>query len=114
MLYITITAIAIVANGGIALATFARAKFLVDNLGEVSLPDSWLPMLAALQGAGAAGLLFGLLGLPVIGTAAAIGLVLFFTGAVATHLRAGAIRQLPSPVIFLALAVATLVVTAIH
>jgi hypothetical protein len=100
-----------VANGGIALATFARAKFLVDNLGEVSLPDSLLPVLAALQAAGAAGLLLGLFGIPVIGTAAAIGLVLFFIGAVVTHLRAHAFRQLPSPAIFLALAVATLVVT---
>lgn len=109
-----ITAIAIVANGGIALATFARAKFLIDNLGEVSLPDSWLPVLATLQAAGATGLLLGLLGIPIIGTAAAIGLVLFFIGAVVTHLRAGAFRQLPSPVIFLALAIATLVVTAIR
>jgi hypothetical protein len=39
---------------------------------------------------------------------------LFFTGAVITHLRAGAFRQLPSPVVFLALAVATLIVTAIR
>ncbi|PYG99409.1 hypothetical protein CVV67_15855 [Arthrobacter stackebrandtii] len=114
MYYVIITTIAIVANGGIALATLARAKFLIDNLGEVSLPDSWLPVLSALQGAGAAGLLLGLLGVPVIGTAAAIGLVLFFIGAVITHLRAGAFRQLPSPVIFLALAVATLAATVIR
>jgi hypothetical protein len=112
IIYVIITAVTIVANGGIALATYARAKFLVDNLGEVSLPDSWLPVLATLQLAGAAGLLLGLLGIPIIGIAAAIGLVLFFTGAVITHLRAGAFRQLPSPVIFLALAAATLVVTA--
>lgn len=96
------------ANAVIAVATFARAKFVVANFGEVSVPGSWVPALAALQAAGAAGLLLGLLGVPVIGIAAAVGLVLFFTGAVIMHLRAGAYRSIPSPAVFLVLAAATL------
>ncbi|MBO0876647.1 MAG: DoxX family protein, partial [Pseudonocardia sp.] len=41
-----------------------------------------------LKTAGAIGLLLGLLGVPLIGPAAAIGLVLFFVCAVHTHLLA--------------------------
>jgi hypothetical protein len=44
-------------------------------------------MLGALKAAGALGLLVDI-GMPLIGTAAAIGLVLFFVGAIVTHLRA--------------------------
>jgi hypothetical protein len=111
MFYIIITAVAIVANAGIAAATLAHAKFVVSNLGEVSLPGSWLSPLAILQAAGAFGLVAGLLGVPLVGTAAAIGLVLFFVGAVVTHLRSRAYRSPSSPVLFLALAIATLAAT---
>ncbi|MGI5152146.1 DoxX family protein [Plantactinospora sp. CA-294935] len=65
--------------------------------------------LAALKAAGAAGLLLGLLGVPVVGLAAAIGLVLFFVGAVTVHLRARVFRTLGYAGGFLALAVACLV-----
>ena len=108
IIYVTVTVITIAANAGIAIATFARARFLTSSFGEVSIPDSRLPVLAALQAAGAAGLLLGLLGVPIIGMAAAVGLVLFFIGAVVTHLRARAYRSIPSPAVFLALATATL------
>lgn len=57
------------------------------------------------------GLLLGLAGIQAIGAAAAVGLVLFFTGAIVVHLRARAYRSLPSPALFFVLAVATLVVT---
>jgi hypothetical protein len=73
-----------------------------------------VPGFAALQAAGAAGLLAGLLGVPVIGVAAASGLVLFFAVALAVHLRARAYRSLPSPLFFLALAAATLVLTLLR
>ena len=111
IMYVTITVIAIVANAGIALASFARAKFVVANVGEVNIRPSWLPALAALQAAGTVGLLLGLLGIPVIGVAASIGLVLFFIGALVAHLSAGAYRSMPSPALFLVIAIATLAVT---
>ncbi|MFI5774140.1 DoxX family protein [Streptomyces sp. NPDC051658] len=59
---------------------------------------TWLPMLATLKAAGAVGLAVGLLGFRVIGIAAAIGLVLFFIGAMAAHLRARVFTILPFPV----------------
>ena len=111
MLYVIITILAIATNAGIAAATFSHAKFVDANFGEINVSASWIPGFATLQAAGAIGLLLGLLGIPIIGLAAAIGLVLFFLGAVITHLRSGAYRGLPSPLLFFALAVATLVVT---
>lgn len=56
-------------------------------MGKVGVPDSWFPWLASLKAAGALGLLVGL-GVPVIGAAAAVGVVLYFIGAVVTHVRA--------------------------
>jgi DoxX-like protein len=63
--------------------------------------------LAALKGAGAAGLLLGLLGLRLFGIAAAVGLVLFFTGALATHVGARAFRNIAFPGAYFALAIAS-------
>jgi uncharacterized membrane protein len=45
--------------------------------------------LQAVERARAVGLLLGVIGVPLIGTAAAIGLILFFVCAVYTHMRAG-------------------------
>lgn len=111
IVHVTVTAVTIAANAGIAVADFARARFVLANMAEVDLPQSWLPMLGALKAAGAAGLLLGLLGVPVIGIMAAIGLVLFFIGAVITHIRAHAYRKIAFPILFLALAVATFAFT---
>ncbi|MEU9441710.1 DoxX family protein [Streptomyces sp. NPDC048304] len=46
------------------------------------MPRAWLPALALLKAAGAAGLLLGLLGAKPLGLAAGTGLVLFYVGAV--------------------------------
>jgi hypothetical protein len=78
----------------------------------VGVAESWLPLLGALKAAGAAGLLIGLLGTRPIGIAAAIGLVLFFLGAMATHVRARVVYNLAFPGFFLALAVGSLVLIA--
>ena len=71
------------------------------------MPESWLPVLAILKAAGALGLLVGI-GVPMIGTAAAVGLTLFFVAAIFTHLRARD-RSFGGAVVFLLLAVAALV-----
>jgi len=111
---VAITVVAIAANALIAVATFARARFVTDNLGDVDLPPSRIPVFAALQAAGAAGLLVGLVGFPTVGVAAGVGLVLFFVVAVGVHLRAHAYKSLPSPLLFLVLAVAALVCAVIR
>jgi hypothetical protein len=107
--YVLITVVTIVANAGIVVADLARAGFVLDNSAEVGVPESWLPGLAALKAAGAAGLLLGLLGVRPLGIAAATGLVLFYVVAVAAHVRRSVYHNIAFPGGFLALAAASLV-----
>jgi len=53
------------------------------------------------------GLLLGLLGLRPLGIAAAAGLVMFFAGALATHIRARVFYNIAVPGAFFALAAAS-------
>ncbi|MFI9158511.1 DoxX family protein [Kitasatospora aureofaciens] len=108
---VTVTVVAVAANGGIAAADFAKAEFVLANSAEVNVRPEWVPWLASLKTAGAAGLLTGLLAVPSLGLAAAVGLVLFYIGAVATHLRTRVIHNIYFPAGYLALAVATLALT---
>ncbi|MGX1513132.1 hypothetical protein RKD44_004420 [Streptomyces collinus] len=110
--YVIVTVAAIAANAGIAVADLMRAPFVLANSAEVGVPASWLPWLAGLKGAGAAGLLVGLLGVRPLGIAAAVGLVLFFVGAVAAHVRARVFHNIAFPLGYLALSTTALVVGA--
>ncbi|WP_438489760.1 DoxX family protein [Streptomyces sp. S186] len=112
--YVLVTGIAIVANGGMAVADLARARFVLANSAAVGVPRSWLPWLGGLKGAGAAGLLAGILGAHVLGVAAAVGLVLFFVGAVVAHVRVRAYATLAGPAGYLGLAVASLVLALLR
>ena len=107
--YALVTVVTIVANAFEAVANLARARFVLANAAEAGVPASWVPVLGALKGAGAVGLLLGLLGVRPIGVAAAVGLVLFFVGAMAFHVRARVFHTIAFPGAFLALAVASLV-----
>lgn len=106
--YAVVTTLTIAANAGMAVADFARAEFVLANSAEVRLPPSWLPTLATMKAAGAAGLLLGLLGFHLIGVAAAIGLVVFFIGALVAHIRARVYGNIHFPAGYFALAVASL------
>jgi DoxX-like family len=86
--YTIVTLMTIAASTCFAAADFMRSPFVLANMAKLGVPESYLPMLGILKAAGAAGLLLGLFGVSLIGSAAAIGLVMFFTGAIATHLRA--------------------------
>ena len=109
--YIVVTLITIAANAGMVVADLARSKMVLANGAEVGVPPSWIPLLATVKAAGATGLLLGLLGFRFIGIAAGVGLTLFFIGAVAAHVRARVLYNLAFPGGFLALAVASLVLT---
>lgn len=89
-----------------ATADFVRYEKVLTNMTKAGVAESWLTTLGALKAAGAIGLLVGL-GVPAIGTAAAIGVSLFFVGAISFHVRARWLSLFP--VIYLLPAVAVLV-----
>src|SRR6266487_3142371 len=77
--YIIVTVLAAAANLYAATNDFTRPQWLLANMTKVGVPESWLTPLGVLKAAGAVGLLVGI-GVPWIGTAAAVGLTLFFVG----------------------------------
>jgi hypothetical protein len=90
-----------------ATADFIRYERVLANMNRAGVRQSWLTTLATLKAAGVIGILIGI-GVPLIGAAAAIGVILFFTGAIVTHIRAHW-YSFTYPAVYLLLAVATLV-----
>jgi DoxX-like protein len=97
-------------NGAVAVGDFLCAQFVLATSEQVRVPGAWLPALGAAKMAGAVGLVVGLLGVRVVGVAAATGLVLFFVCAIAPHVQTGVLRTIPFPGAFLVLAATALLV----
>ncbi|MCS5717701.1 DoxX family protein [Herbiconiux sp. CPCC 205763] len=103
---------AVIASVVLALAMLAsgvmkviRAPRIVSMMGAVGVTPRQLPVLGALQIAATVGLIAGIW-LPALAIAAAIGLTLYFTGAIVAHVRAhDPARQ---GILFLVLAAITL------
>lgn len=112
--YVSITLITAVLTGAIALPDFVPAKFVLANSAGVGVPRSWLTALGAAKLAGAIGLVVGLLVMPGLGIAAAVGLVLYFVGAVLAHIRAGVFYNIAFPGAYLCLSAATLTLMVAH
>src|SRR5215468_7564155 len=75
-----------------AVAKVRRDPRVVHAIQEVvGVPPDYFPLLAACEFAGALGLLLGIW-LPWAGLAAGIGLVIYFVGAVVSHLRVGDVK----------------------
>jgi hypothetical protein len=105
--YIVVTLLAAAANIFSATLDFIRFKEVLINMAKAGVSESWITILGILKAAGAAGLLIGI-DVPLIGVSAAIGLVLFFVGAIITHLRAHD-YSFGLAIVFLLLAVTALV-----
>jgi hypothetical protein len=105
--YIIVTILTAAANTYAAVVDFHRPQWVLDNMTKWGGSHSWLFTLGALKAAGALGLLVGI-GVPLIGIAAAIGLVLFFVGAIAVVIRARWHSHLPWPSTYLLLAIGSL------
>ncbi|MDC3724403.1 DoxX family protein [Rhodococcus sp. Rp3] len=103
------TVACVVANTFIVAADLGRARFVLANSAEVGLRPDTLPYLAVLKGAGVFGLMAGLAGIPLLGLAASVGLVLFYLCAVGAHVRASVFHNIAFPVFFLALALSAAV-----
>ena len=105
--YVVVTILAAAASTYAATVDFMRAGWILDNMTRYGVPHSRLFPLGALKAAGALGLLLGI-GVPLIGVAASVGLVLFFLGAIVTITRAHWYSHLRYPAPFLLLAAVSL------
>lgn len=86
--HLIVTLVAIALNGFSGIAALARFAPILPGMQAAGVPESWLRFpIGTLKTLGALGLLVGLW-IPVIGVAAAVGLVLFFVCAVYTHVLA--------------------------
>lgn len=105
--YLIVTLVGAAMAGFSAVSVFTRAKWVVEPITQYGVPESWWTLLGTAKAAGALGLVAGLFWRP-IGVAAAIGLVLYFLGALVTVARAKSYAHLAFPVIYMAPAVASL------
>lgn len=88
--HLLVTLLAVAANAFSGVAALVQLPPILPGMARAGVPRSWLTFpIGTLKTLGAVGLLVGLAGLPLIGTAAAVGLTLFFVCAVHTHLLAG-------------------------
>ena len=114
--YVVVALVAVAANAFSGFAAITQLKPIMEVLGPAlktaGVPESWLVFpIGTLKAAGAAGLLLGVIGVPLVGTAAAIGLTLFFVCAAYTHIRVSDFSSMffLGSCFFLPLAVASLV-----
>lgn len=105
--YTVVTVLGALMVGFSAYSVFAGAEYVVKPLADYGVPRAWWTWLGVAKAAGALGLLVGL-AVPAIGYAAAVGVILYFLGAVLTVARARAYAHIPFPLIYLAPAAASL------
>lgn len=91
---------------GSGTATLAKAPPIVANITGVGWPEDRLWVLAVLKLTGAVGLVAGVW-VSGLGTAAAVGVVLYFVGAIVFHLRVRN-HELAPALLFLVLGTASL------
>lgn len=89
-----------------AYAVITHQSWVVDNLAAYGVPRDWWPWLGTAKTLGAAGLVAGIWQ-PEVGLIAAIGLALYFVGAMTTVLHAHAYRHVVFPLLYLTPVVAS-------
>ena len=105
-LVITLVLAALVAFSG--LGKLRRDPRIVRIIHEViGVPLKYFPLLAACEFAGALGLVLGIWW-PSLGVAAGIGLVLYFVGAIVSHVRVGDVKGMGPAAFMLTVSVAAL------
>lgn len=109
--FVAVTVVAAIAYANAAVLNFAHHKSIAETAERLRVPVSWQVPLGFLLAAGSLGLLAGF-AVPMLGTAAACGLVLYFLSAAGAHIRARDTRLLAwvNWAAFFSLAVAALVV----
>jgi DoxX-like protein len=107
--YVTITILASVFTAIAAFTYLTGHAYPKAQLDMKRLPHSWMPRLGSVLAAGSVGLLVGF-AVPLVGTLASVGLVLYFVGALIAHLRVGS-RNLVGWAVFFVTVVAELAVS---
>lgn len=110
--YLTVIILGAVINGGAAVTYLIGHDYPKTQADMKGVPRKWVPVLGILLAAGTAGLLAGL-AVPLLGTLAASGLVLYFIGAIIAHLRVGS-RDIVGGIVFLSIAAAALVLGLVY
>jgi DoxX-like family len=108
VMYLVITVLVSLASGYAASLNFVGAESVKAVADRVKVSRTWMVPLGVVLALGAGGLLAGF-AVPALGTAAAIGLVLYFICAVCAHLRVRDL-QVEGAAFFLLLAAAALIV----
>src|SRR5690242_6332021 len=104
--YLVITSLAVLANCYAASLNFVGAESVKVVADRVRVSRKWMVPFGTLLAAGAIGLLVGF-GVPVLGGAAAVGLILYFIAALGLHIRAHD-RGVGGAITFLVLAIGAL------
>ena len=110
--YVTVTILASAFTAIAAVTYLIGHDYPKAQLDMKRLPRSWGPRLGTALAAGSLGLLAGF-AVPLLGTLAAAGLVLYFIGAIIAHLRVGS-HDIVGGIVFLATAVAALTLGLAH
>lgn len=112
IIYIVVTALAAILVGCAATLNFGGARSVKATADRLRISQRWMVPFGILLASGAIGLLGGM-AVPLLGTAAAIGLVLYFVGALVAHLRVHD-GSIAGALFFLFLAVAALVASVAY
>ncbi len=107
IVYLAVTILAAAAYSYAACLNFVGADSVKVVADAVEVSQKWMVPFGTLLASGAIGLLVGL-AVPALGTAAAIGLVVYFICALGAHLRVRD-SQVGGAVSFLVLAIAALI-----
>jgi hypothetical protein len=104
--YLAVTILFALMTAFSALMKIRRDPNIVKTIHEVvGVPMRYMTLLAVCELAGALGLVVGIL-YPPLGIAAGAGLIVYFVGAVVSHLRVGDFKGIGAAVFMLALSIA--------
>ena len=87
VLYALVAIVLALALAASALALFRAPRGIEQLLNGIGVPSSTFAALGGITLAGAAGLVIGIW-VPVVGVLAALGVMLYFAGAITLHVRA--------------------------
>jgi hypothetical protein len=105
---IVVSALLALAMAGSAVNKLIKNETVMKGMDVVRVPRDRVWMLAVLELAAAVGLVVGIFWWP-IGVAAAIGVIVYFVGAIVAHARVSDTKGMTAPAALLVLGIAALV-----